>query len=538
MIDDTIRAALITLIKSRRQKMSRAQRRRGIKPQRWLYPWATESRYAATIRAWLRPMKDYVHTYLKENQEAILRGDSTGFTADSSGSVSVSRLDAVPGKSFKKMIDSLDGWQGQYVPNDDESKSGSPIYMGLGNIADSVFDFNEGQYEKGAKSVLGVEFPVGEDWWPEAKKYWCDENYKHIWKTLNDYKDNVSALTEQAVTSGWSVKTLAERIHALDTKTTTGKANFIARDQIGKLNGHITQRRMESVGLTMYIWETSGDERVRPSHEMMDGGLCRWSDGTVYSQDGGKTWIPRPSGAVTVHPGFDPQCRCTATSYWDELVGEADAAIESRPTASVPKPGNKTAKSAKQGALAKIGQTENPKASEKTESVINSKLLELQEWGKTNKREQASMMTQDGKEIGSAKGKADMVELSLKMIQALDKQPPNSLVLLHNHPSSTSFSIADFDVMCSYKSIKELRVVGSNGKTYHVSVGNGKRPSPVEMQKYEKEIEVGIKQEIANNMVRRQLPKGENMWSVYISERNKAFAAKYGWEYTEGKLNG
>jgi SPP1 gp7 family putative phage head morphogenesis protein len=269
-------------------------------------------------------MKDYVHTYLKENQEAILHGDSAGFHADD---LSVTRLDAVPGRHFKTMINSISGWLGQYVPEDNEGKSGSPIYMGLGNIADSTFDFNEGQFEKSAKTVLGVEFPVGEDWWPDAKEYWRNENYKYIWKTLNDYKDKVSALTEQAVTSGWSVKTLSERIHALDTQMTTGKANFIARDQIGKLNGEITQRRDESTGLTMYIWETSGDERVRPSHEMMDGGLCRWDNSMVYSDDGGKTWIPRPSGAVLLHPGMDYQCRCTAAAYWQELVDEVDEKI-------------------------------------------------------------------------------------------------------------------------------------------------------------------------------------------------------------------
>jgi hypothetical protein len=96
---------------------------------------------------------------------------------------------------------------------------------------------------------------------------------------------------------------------------------------------------MESVGLTMYIWETSGDERVRgnpsgkypnarPSHYLMDGLLCRWSDSAVYSQDGGKTWIDRPSGAVILHPGQDYQCRCTAIAYWQELVGEADEQID------------------------------------------------------------------------------------------------------------------------------------------------------------------------------------------------------------------
>jgi SPP1 gp7 family putative phage head morphogenesis protein len=325
MNDNPIRAALVALIKSNRRKMSRAQRRRGIKPQRWLYPWAAERYYAAAVRAWLRPMKEYVHQYLKENQEAILRGDSAGFTADS---LSVSRLDTVPGKSFKRMIDSLNGWVGQYVPDDDDSKSGSPIYMGLGRIADSAFDFNEGQYEKGAKSVLGVEFPVGEDWWPFARDIWANQNYDLIRGDMRKYIGQVNDLTEKAVTSGLSVKELAKQIQGLDDKTTKSRAEFIARDQMGKLNGQITQRRMESVGLTMYIWETSGDERVRPSHEKMDGRLCRWDDPTVYSEDGGKTWIDRPADAVRLHPGMDYQCRCTATAFWDELVGEADAALD------------------------------------------------------------------------------------------------------------------------------------------------------------------------------------------------------------------
>jgi uncharacterized protein with gpF-like domain len=237
------------------------------------------------------------------------------------------------------MIDNTNGWMGQYVPDDDESKSGSPIYMGLGNIADSVFDFNDGQYEKGAKATLGVEFPVGEDWWPFARDIWANKNYGLIKDTLmKQYVGQVNDLTEKAVTAGWSVSHLTKQIRGLDDKITKSKANFIARDQIGKLNGEITQRRMESVGLSMYIWETSGDERVRgnpegkypnanPSHWLMDGALCRWDDPTVYSQDGGKTWIDRPAGAVQLHPGFDYLCRCTATSYWDELVGEADAMI-------------------------------------------------------------------------------------------------------------------------------------------------------------------------------------------------------------------
>jgi len=342
-VNDSIRAALVNLIKSNRKKMSNAQRKRGVKPQRWLYPVATEARYAASIRAWFRPMKDYVHTYLKENQEAILHGDSE-YRADD---VSVTRLDAVPGHSFKVMIDSLDGWIGQYVPEDNESVSGSPIYMGLGKIADNVFDFNEGQFEKGAKSVLGVEFPVGELWWPQARENWAQFNYQTITGDLRKYVRDINQLVERAITSGKTVRELSKQIQVLDDKMSKGRANFIARDQIGRLNGQITQTRMESIGLEMYIWETSGDERVRESHVLIDGGLCRWDDSTVYSEDGGKTWINRPSGAVLLHPGDDYQCRCTAIAYWQELVNEADTmiaqyeeldAIAAQNIAAMPKP--------------------------------------------------------------------------------------------------------------------------------------------------------------------------------------------------------
>jgi len=222
-------------------------------------------------------MKKYVHNYIKENHEEILRGD---------------------------------------------------IYMGLGKIADSVFDFNEVQYEKGARSIFGIDFPVGEDWWEDAKDTWANNNYDLIRSDMQKYIGNINHLTEQAVTTGATVKSLREQIRALDDKISKSRANFIARDQIGKLNGQITQMRMESIGLTMYVWETAGDEKVRSTHRPMDGALCRWDDSTVLSEDEGKTWRDRPLGAVKLHPGQDYQCRCTATAYWQELVGEADSIID------------------------------------------------------------------------------------------------------------------------------------------------------------------------------------------------------------------
>jgi hypothetical protein len=92
----------------------------------------------------------------------------------------------------------------------------------------------------------------------------------------------------------------------------------------------ITEARMQEAGLDMYIWSTSGDERVRESHRLLDGLLCRWDKDSVYSADGGKTWKKRPAGSYIGIPGSDFSCRCVALAYWNELVGEVDSELDDR----------------------------------------------------------------------------------------------------------------------------------------------------------------------------------------------------------------
>lgn len=79
---------------------------------------------------------------------------------------------------------------------------------------------------------------------------------------------------------------------------TRRRAQFIARDQTAKLNGQLTQARNQAVGIVEYVWRTSGDSRVRPSHAEKNGHRFRWD-------------TPPPD---TGHPGQDFQCRCTARS--------------------------------------------------------------------------------------------------------------------------------------------------------------------------------------------------------------------------------
>jgi SPP1 gp7 family putative phage head morphogenesis protein len=91
------------------------------------------------------------------------------------------------------------------------------------------------------------------------------------------------------------------------------------------VHGKYDLLRMQKAGLTMYIWSSANDERTCSPCKIMEGLLCKWSDPTVYSKNGGKTWVSRPKGAILLHPGEnicegEGYCWCTALSYYKELI--------------------------------------------------------------------------------------------------------------------------------------------------------------------------------------------------------------------------
>jgi SPP1 gp7 family putative phage head morphogenesis protein len=84
-------------------------------------------------------------------------------------------------------------------------------------------------------------------------------------------------------------------------KITENRAKVIARDQISKLNGSFNRIRQSTLGIDEYIWSTSQDERVRPTHQENEGKKFRWDS------------PPEETG----HPGEDVMCRCVAIPVFD-----------------------------------------------------------------------------------------------------------------------------------------------------------------------------------------------------------------------------
>lgn len=86
-----------------------------------------------------------------------------------------------------------------------------------------------------------------------------------------------------------------------------GRARFIARDQMAKLNAKITQQQQADAGVTEYVWRTVGDGRVRESHKHLNGKQFKYSDPPVVD----------PKTGRRANPGEDYQCRCVALPVFD-----------------------------------------------------------------------------------------------------------------------------------------------------------------------------------------------------------------------------
>lgn len=281
------------------------KRKRGKSRLKAVYPKSVENRYRVKLQSYFKPLIDYVKEFLSRNAVAVLNGDSR------------TKLDSIPGPSYRRMVKNMEGWIAAYLP--DELNPEAVIYSGLKASAEELKDFEDKEFAKQLEKSIGVSIKEQADWWEGMADSWIEMNYMLIKSNARNYIEKISIAVEQAVLNGTTVRDLQKEIQKVTEGLSESKCRLLARDQIGKLQGQITQGQMGELGLEMYVWSTSGDERVRPSHEGMEGLLCRWDDASVYSSDGGKTWIDRPSGAVLLHPGQDIQCRCVALSYFPEI---------------------------------------------------------------------------------------------------------------------------------------------------------------------------------------------------------------------------
>jgi SPP1 gp7 family putative phage head morphogenesis protein len=185
-------------------------------------------------------------------------------------------------------------------------------------------DFNETQLRKLTRQALSVDIITDEPWLKNEISLFAQQNVKLI-KSIQDKSiTDIEGIIQRGIQTGRRHEDIAKEIQK-KFRTSRKRAKFIARDQVSKLNGAITKTRQTDLGIDMYIWRTSEDERVRNPHSVLNGKLMRWDNPSVYSKDSGKTWLQRSSiGGYIGIPGEDFNCRCYAEPYFKGFIEQIE----------------------------------------------------------------------------------------------------------------------------------------------------------------------------------------------------------------------
>ncbi len=150
--------------------------------------------------------------------------------------------------------------------------------------------------------------------------------------------------------------------------------------------------------------------------------------------------------------------------------------------------------------------------------------------GKNTGNEGLMWLDLNGKEILPFKtGDNSSVAISQATMDYLRSLKKETVISLHNHPKSSSFSSADMSIACQLESVKEMRVIGHDGTKYFLEVGSGARP---EFHKIDYEYAVA-----KNNLQPKyqqifdKTKDAQSTWKEQSHEINEHLANLFGWKY-------
>lgn len=149
------------------------------------------------------------------------------------------------------------------------------------------------------------------------------ENVNLITSVKQQYLDRVESIVMNGMRSGLGVTAIGRQLQE-QTGVARRRANFIARDQVAKLNNDVAKRRMQQSGIKHFKWLTSKDQRVTgnpsgkyPKAHIKCYDIAKRDIGFgvgVYTLKDGATW----AGETRLFPGHaHVGCRCVQVPVFE-----------------------------------------------------------------------------------------------------------------------------------------------------------------------------------------------------------------------------
>lgn len=282
----------IIAIRHRRAAAKAAGKRlpRKRKPPRQLYPHGLEREYERILLQLTAPLIKAVKTMVEKDLPVIVQARDQAFKTDTAG-----RLDAGYADLISLAVDGIRLTVAERITMSAASDAAE-------TTGRQVSDFNRAQVDRQFTTVLGIPVLRQERWLEDKLSGFVTGNVSLIKDISEKGIADISSLLMARVEAGDSNRTIAKAIQER-LEITQRRARFIARDQVAKLNGKLTELRQKETGVEKYIWRAVKDGATRASHLINDGKTFSWDN-------------PPATG----HPGEDHQCRCTAEPVLDDFI--------------------------------------------------------------------------------------------------------------------------------------------------------------------------------------------------------------------------
>ena len=176
------------------------------------------------------------------------------------------------------------------------------------------------EWKRACKRTLNIDVDekhYNESFYGVEIDAWISNNLLKVSNLPSDALRETKELLIEEYDNGTPLNEAAEKVKER-RKADNNYAACIAASQIALLFAQMTKRQQQDAGVTSYVWQSTGDERVRECHRTLNGNIFKWDEPP-------EMWYTTVSRGVVrtgrhCNPGEDYMCRCCAVPVFDKTT--------------------------------------------------------------------------------------------------------------------------------------------------------------------------------------------------------------------------